>query len=102
MPMGAPRTCCESSTPRRNGMTESIDPITPKGTAGPRGTGSPVPPSTRGTAPHHGPALVPLRDHDRGSAATGSHHGPPPVRAAHSYESAATVRPLTPFAHPRE
>src|SRR5690625_5548904 len=99
MPMGAPRTCCESSTPRRNGMPESIDPITPKGTAGPRGTGSAVPPSTRGTAPHDGPALMPLSVHELGSAATGSYHDPHSVLGAHSYEGAVTVRTLKPFAH---
>ena len=80
-------------------MPESIDPITPKGTAGPRGTGSAVPPSTRGTAPHDGPALMPLSVHELGSAATGSYHDPHSVLGAHSYEGAVTVRTLKPFAH---
>ena len=80
-------------------MPESIDPITPKGTAGTGGTASAVPSSTRGAAAPEGPALMPLSVHELGSAATGSYHDPHSVLGAHSYEGAISVRTLKPFAH---
>lgn len=46
-----------------------------------------------------GPRVMPLGEHELGSAATGSYHDPHSVLGAHQYDGGVTVRTLKPFAH---
>ena len=92
-------------------MPETPDPTTPRGAQRPSAPAGPVQSAPQAhSAPQapsvdepagsiSGPRVMPLGEHELGSAATGSYHDPHSVLGAHQYEGGVTVRTLKPFAH---
>lgn len=92
-------------------MPETPDPTTPRGAQRPSPPAGPVQSAPQAhSAPQapsvdepagslSGPRVMPLGEHELGSAATGSYHDPHSVLGAHQYEGGVTVRTLKPFAH---
>ncbi|MFQ6484763.1 1,4-alpha-glucan branching protein GlgB [Brachybacterium epidermidis] len=92
-------------------MPETPDPTTPRGPQRPSAPAGPVQSAPQAhSAPQapsvdepagslSGPRVMPLGEHELGSAATGSYHDPHSVLGAHQYEGGVTVRTLKPFAH---
>ena len=92
-------------------MPETPDPTTPRGPQRPAAPAGPVQSAPQAhSAPQapsvdepagsiSGPRVMPLGEHELGSAATGSYHDPHSVLGAHQYEGGVTVRTLKPFAH---